>query len=135
MNKQDLKLNIKTRLEALTGWTAYDYEAETAGEFPYIIYKVGHGDSDKRGCITRNLELEFWIDDIDTALLDAKSDIVRKGKYSGDTLLEPGFDRSYSDEGEDVGFYNSFHDWEDKIDTGESDLNRFDQRYVLHVYG
>lgn len=135
MNKKDLKINIKTRLEALTGWTAYDREAENEAEFPYIIYRIGNGDSNVRGCIDRILELEFWYDNIDTSLLDEKSDIVRKGKYSGDDLLEPGLDRSYSDEGIGIGFYNCFHDWEDYIDTGESDLNRFDQRYLLHVYG
>lgn len=134
MNKEDLKINIKTRLEALTGWNAYDREAEKDALFPYIIFRIGNGNSMVRGRIDRNLELEFWIDDIDTSLLDEKSDIVRKGKYSGDTLLEPGLDRSYSNEGDSIGFYNCFHDWEDYVDTGESDLNRFDQRYLLHVY-
>lgn len=134
MNKQDLKVNVKTRLEALTGWTAYDGEAEAEAEFPYIIYKIGHGDSMVRGRVDRNLEIQLWIDNIDTSLLDEKSDIIRKGKYEDDTLLVPGFDRSYSYENGE-GFYNCFHDWEDYIDTGESNLNRFDQRYVLHVYG
>lgn len=138
MNKQDLKINIKNRLESLTGWIAYDGSGDAdvpdSATFPYIIYRIGHGDSQERDHINRNLYIEFWIDQSDTVLLDEKSDIVRKGKYEDDVLIEPGLDFSYGNEGT-KGFYNSYHDWEDYVPTGENNLNRFDQRYLLHVFG
>ena len=138
MNKQDLKTNIKNRLESLTGWVAYDGSGDggvpSDATFPYIIYRIGHGDSTENERIDRNLYIEFWIDQSDTSLLDEKSDIVRKGKYIDSELVEPGLDKSYGHEGTNA-FYNSYHDWEDYIPTGENNLNRFDQRYILHVFG
>jgi hypothetical protein len=137
VNKQNLKNNIKERLEALTGWTAYDGSGDggvpSNATFPYIIYRIGHGDSLFRNRMDRNLYIEFWTDISNVSLLDEKSDIVRKGKYEDDILVEPGLDESYGDEGND-GFYACRHDWEDYIPTGENNLNRFDQRYILHVF-
>lgn len=133
MDKQVLKINLRDRLESLTGWNAYDDNAILGADLPYIIYRIGNGESIHSERIDRNVEVEFWIDSNDTTLLDEKSDIVRKGKYEAGILIEPGIDYSYGDEGDD-GFYSAYHDWEDYIDTGESNISKFMQRYLFHVY-
>ena len=132
MKLTDLSKYITTRLENLTGWSVYNKIVPDTALYPYIVYNLGHGDSEERSRITRNLEIDYYIDSTDNSDLLDMSEVVRRGKYVNDVLTVYGLDYSYQSENE--GFYHCFHDWEDEIDTGETYISRFQQRYVLHVY-
>lgn len=131
MKLSRLKYYIAQRLTNLLDITVYDGIPEDDATMPYAIFKITSTNTPVRRRLDRMLEIDFWDDNTDDTNILAAADAARDGKFSGDTLLYPGFD--YSVQSETDGFYKSFLQFEGEIPDTESRISRINQRYVLQV--
>jgi len=121
MDLIDLKTRIKSRLDGLTTIQVYDAEVPSLdGVYPCVTYYFPGSVSTVRLRDDVTLELNFWNDSNDD------SDILTAA-----AAVKAGLNYSYESQAE--GFYHCYLEFQGEIPSGESDVCRIQQRYILKV--
>jgi hypothetical protein len=131
MTLSELKIYVKDRLEALSGITVYDGEADDEETFPYLCFSFPSTSFQYRNKDDRIMEIEYYNNTNDDTEILAAAEKVRNGTVDSEGDPVYGLDKSFQDESE--GFYRCNIEFEGEIPTQEKNTYKFSQRYLLEV--
>jgi len=121
-----LKYYIAQRLTSLTSINVYNEKVPDGATFPYLVFKFPASSHVVRHRKDWILEMDYWSNSYDDTDILQAAIYVKSGT---DSVV--GLDSSTQCEIE--GFYYCNIDFEGEIPTDESNMSRYNQRFLIKV--
>ena len=119
-----LQYYIAQRLSSLTSINVYNSKVPDSATYPYVVFKFVASSNTVRHREDWILELDYWSNSNDDSAILQAAIYIKSGT---DTII--GLNNSTQNETE--GFYYCVIDFEAELPTSESNISRYNQRFLI----